>query len=127
MSDKDECDDDDESLLVLTTHGAELAARTEWGFHADVRRRASMGFVVRMTPHAGHGVFATRSFRAGDVLLEEPPLLNWPAGVQMTRHNVGAGMEWLLKETSASARAQMSSLVAAPAKHGELYVASDQA
>ena len=103
----------DAELVLLSTH----AGRTEWGFDEDIRRRASMGFAVHMAPGAGQGVFATQSFEPGDTLLEDPPLFNWPCGVRMSRQNVAASINELMREMTPSARAQMSSLVHASAKH----------
>ena len=113
-----DADDDmpsrDSGLALIVQEG-----RSSWCFKADEQRRAAMGFAVRSAYGQGFGVFATRSFAPGDLLLVDPPLVSWPIGMQMTRENVRRGIEWLVSDMTSDARAQMSSLMHSPGKHGE--------
>ena len=98
----------------MQTHGA----RSEFHFSADIHRRN--GFEAHVMPGQGSGLFATRNFLQGELMLVDLPLLSWPVGEPMTRQNAAATIDRLVGGIGAGALAHMSSLVQESGMHGNV-------
>ena len=104
--------DEGGELLVQETHDH----KTEYHFSADVHRRAHHGFTIHSATGQGRGVFATRDFAQGALLVSEPPL---PAvDVPMTRQHAAKDLDQMVGYCSVDSHAQMCSLMQHAGKHG---------
>jgi len=104
-------------VALVHAHGGQ---KNEWTFEVDERQRAREGWAVRRVAGMGAGAFALRSFRAGELLFAEAPLLSWPAGLEMTADGIAPTLSDLVASLAPGACAQFSTLCQEPGKHGDL-------